>query len=250
MPDMTLFGSGIACFVPAGANPSPIQIAVLQDISVEEKWGEKELRGRKQAAIDTARADLKVSGKIKMARINASLIAAIRAGSTVTAGSTQVALDEVGTIPAPSGPYTIQSANHTTFVDNLGVYDQTAGIWMVRVASGPTTGQYSLASGTYTFAAADSGHVVQLTYTFTVSTGYTIQYANQLMGAATTFQLHLWNEYTSSQNHQSQVYSKFGAVRVPSLSTTTKNTDYTMYDLDYAVSEDANGIISTTSTTD
>jgi hypothetical protein len=247
---MTLFGSGIVTLVPAGANPSPLQIAVLQDVSVEEKWGEKELRGRYQAPLDVARADLKVSGKIKFARLNANMLSAIRAGSTVVPGSTQVALNEAGTIPAPSGPYTIQTANHSTFVTNLGVYDKTAGLWMTCVASAPSTGQYTLSAGTYTFAAADTGHIVAITYTFTVAGGFTVAYANQLMGAASTFSMILWNEYTSSQGHQSQVLTQFGAVRIPGFTTTVKNSDYTMYDLDYAVSEDANGIISTTSTTD
>ncbi len=249
MSEPLLFGSGIAVLVPAGPNPTPVVCATLQDVSVDEKWTEKELRGRYQAPEDVARSELKISGKIKIARINAAFLTAIRAGSTSAPGSTQVSLGELGTIPAPSGPYTIQVAQHTTFLENLGVYNSSTGLPMQRVASGPITGQYSLASGTYTFAAADTGQNVQITYTYTVAGGFTVTYLNQLMGAATTFGLHLWNEYTASDGTASQAYTKFGAVRIPGLSTSTKNTDYTMYDLDYAVSADATGTISTTSIT-
>ena len=247
---MLLFGSGIAVLVPAGANPTPVVCATLQDVSVDEKWTEKELFGRYQAPEDVARSELKVGGKIKIARVNAAFLSAIRAGSTVGTGSTQVALNESGTIPAPSGPYTIQTAQHTTFVDNLGVYDTTAKLWMTCVAAGPTTGQYSLSAGTYTFAAADTGHVVNMTYTYTVAGGFTVTYLNQLMGASTTFGLHLWNSYTDSTGQANQAYTKFGAVRIPSLAASTKNTDYTMYDLDFAAMADSTGKISTTSTTD
>jgi len=245
---MLLFGSGIAVLVPPGATPTPVVCATLQDVSVDEKWTEKELYGRYQAPEDVARSELKVSGKIKIARINAAFLSAVRAGSTVATGSTQLSLNETSAIPTT--PFTITVTHSATWVADLGVYDATAGINMARVASAPATGQYTVAAGAYLFAAADTGHSVQITYTYTVVTGFTVTYLNQLMGAATTFGLHLWNSYVSSAGLAAQAYTKFGAVRIPGLSASIKNTDYTMYDLDYSISADASGLISTTSTTD
>ncbi len=245
---MLLFGSGIAVLVPSGTNPTPIQVGTLQDISVDEKWTEKELRGRYQAPEDVARAELAVTGKIKMARINGAFLTAIRAGATSATGQTSVALNEQSSIPTT--PYQITVTHSGTFVENLGVYDVTQQLNMVRVAASPATGQYSLSGGVYTFAAADTTNVVQITYTYTLTGGFTVSYTNQLMGAATTFELHLWNQYTSSTGLLGQTYTKFGAARLPSLTTTIKNTDYTMYDLDFAVSADSTGTISTTSVSD
>ncbi|MFX7021362.1 hypothetical protein ABTI29_21025, partial [Acinetobacter baumannii] len=57
-----------------------------------------------------------------------------------------------------------------TFVKDLGVTDAKA-IPLKRVASAPATGQYSVdaATGAYTFAAADAGKTVFISFKYTAT---------------------------------------------------------------------------------
>ena len=68
------------------------------------------------------------------------------------------------TIPVSPGPYTITVYGAPTFTDDLGVYNVTNSAAMVRVASGPVTGQYSVNLGIYTFSSVDAGDQVKITY--------------------------------------------------------------------------------------
>ena len=115
----------------------------------------------------------------------------------------------------------------------------TAGKYLSRVASAPTTGQYSVAAGVYTFAAADTTHVVQISYNYTAaSTGTTVAFANQLMGQNTTFKLELFNTYNGVKTGWILPAATFSK-----LSLAFKNTDYTETDLDFECFADASGNI-------
>jgi len=82
-----------------------------------------------------------------------------------------------GYVPAAPGPYALTPVSGSG-VDPLGDPAQTAGpasvdrgvtkagVAMVKVGSGPATGQYSFADGVYTFASADAGAAVTMTYDF------------------------------------------------------------------------------------
>jgi hypothetical protein len=74
-------------------------------------------------------------------------------------------------------------------VQDLGVID-SAGIPLVRVASAPTTGQYSVAAGVYTFASANVGQTVFISYrySYTLTSANNISLTNLAMGAVPTFQ--------------------------------------------------------------
>jgi hypothetical protein len=72
--------------------------------------------------------------------------------------------DEKQTIPATPFQVTV-NAPQGPFAADVGV--TRAGVAMVKVASGPITGQYSIdATGKYTFAAADTGAAVLISYSF------------------------------------------------------------------------------------
>jgi len=222
------FGVGLLTLTPSGSNPTPQQVAVLQDVSVDIAISSKELYGSYQFPIDVARAAGKISGKAKFAAIRGSLFQQFFGGSTIATGQTIGVQNEVGTIPLVS-TYTITTANAANFTADLGVFDTVTGLFMSRVASGPTTGQYSVASGIYTFAAADAGHLVWLSYDYTNSAiGKTVSLTNQLMGTGNTFGLTLFNSFRS-MNTGIKLY----AVQVPKLSLALKNEDYTMSDLDF-----------------
>jgi hypothetical protein len=128
--------------------------------------------------------------------------------------------------------YTVD-ATQSTWSEDAGVYDYTAQKWMSQVASAPATGQYSVANGTYTFAAADASHLVGLYYKYTSTGGHTITLGNPLMGSATMVQLNVFNTYKG----KSSGYTLWACV-FPSLSWDNKVDDYTEWDMEFEAAED------------
>lgn len=222
------FGVGLLTFTPSGSNPTPLQCGILSEVSVDFTSTLKELMGQYRAPVDAALADFKLTGKAKFAQIRGGILSQIMSGATLTSGSTAGAINEVGTIPG-SGPYTVTVAHSATFVEDLNVVDATTGLNLTRVASNPATGQYAVSAGVYTFAAADTGHTVWISYSYTTTGGKTVAFNNQLMGQATMFTLTLFNTYATYN-----LGIKLFAVVVPKLSDTFKNTDFTERNLDFS----------------
>jgi hypothetical protein len=230
------FGTGLLALVPAGSNPTPVQVGVLKDVSLDMSFTTKELRGSYQFALDIARAGAKISLKAKTATINGSLISQLMAGSTITTGSTIGVQGETGTVPATS-TYTITVAGSATFATDFGVYDVTAGIWMARGATATGAGVYAESAGTYTFNSADASHSVKIYYSHTsASVGQTIAYTNQLMGSGATFQVHLFNSFRSNSQGV-----KLYAVTSTKVNLALKSEDYVESDMDFEAFADANG---------
>ena len=107
-------------------------------------------------------------------------------GSTMATGQLLATDSESGAIPGSSA-YTVTVANSATWVLDLGVVYTATGLPLTRVASAPASGQYSVAAGVYTFAAADANLGVKISYTYTTTGGNTLTINNQPMGAAATF---------------------------------------------------------------
>lgn len=230
-----VFGTGLLVLIAAGGLPQ--RVATLKDVSLEISSSTKELKGDKTFAVDVARSGGKVSGKAKSGQISGGLIAAALGTSAVT-GSVIGVPDEVGTIPATPFKITV-SQSPTQMQDDLGVIDLNTGLTMTRVASAPTAGQYSVnaVTGEYTFAAADTGHQVAISYSYKSTTvGKTISLTNQPMGSGTTFQLVLFNTFRGKNSGV-----KLFAVTLPKLGLNWKNEDYTEKDLDFEAFADAAG---------
>lgn len=224
------FGAGIVTLTPSITNPTPVQVATLKDVSIDISYTEKELRGANTFPEDVARAGGKISGKAKSGRINGGLMQLLLTGATQSTGRVIPVSGETGTIPTT--PFTITVANGATFDTDLGVIDLNTGLAMVRVASAPATGQYSVntATGVYTFAAADTGHQVAFRYLYKNTTlGTTLDYSNQLMGTAQTFEVTVFNSYAGG-DHGFRLY----ACTLPKLSLSYKNEDYTESDIDFS----------------
>jgi hypothetical protein len=68
----------------------------------------------------------------------------------------------------PATPFTLTPTipNAGTWSADLGVRDSN-GVPMTRVTSAPTTGQYSVAAGVYTFATTDTGKTVYIAFQYT-----------------------------------------------------------------------------------
>lgn len=224
------FGAGIVTFTPSIVNPTPVQIATLKDVSLDISFTEKELRGANVFPEDVARAGGKIAGKAKSGRINGGLLSLLLTGATQSTGRVIPVPNEIATIPTT--PFTVTATQGANFDTDLGVIDLNTGLSMVRVASAPATGQYAVntTTGVYTFAAADTGHQVALRYLYKSTTlGTTLDYTNQLMGTAQTFEVTVFNSYAGG-DHGFRLY----ACTIPKLALAYKNEDYTDVDIDFS----------------
>lgn len=168
-------------------NPTPARLAVPQDQSISFKRSVKSLFGENQLAEDTCSGTMEVTGKVTLGTLNARLYADLLFGVTGVAGQINIANNELGAVPAV-GPYTIAVSNAAAWTVDLGVKNLTTGVPLVRVAAGPATGQYSVAAGTYTFAAAQANVPMALSYEYTVpTTGELLSLTNQPMGKIGNF---------------------------------------------------------------
>ncbi len=234
------FGSGTLVGVRTDiANATPSQFGVLQDVEIDFAATMKELMGQNQFAVAVARSSMKVTGKIKSAKIVASVYNNLFFGQTAATGAILQVVNEAATIP--STPYQVTVANAATFQTDLGVLNAATGLPLAKVASAPATGQYSVnaATGVYTFAAADTGNALLISYTYTSASGATkITIANQLQGAAPTFQMNLAETYNSKV-----LNFQLNQCIASKLSFPLKNSDWTINDIEFQAFADAAGNI-------
>jgi hypothetical protein len=226
------FGIGSLTLTPSGANPTPVQVGVLTDISVDINYDLKELRGQYQVAVDVARGSAKITGKAKNSAISSGLVLACLGGGSVAAGSK---LGITGENFASIGA-TNTVANGATFYEDLGVIDYTAGVQMTRVAAAPAAKQYAVntATGVYTWAGADVAHNVGISYSYTgAAIGKTVTLLNQAMGQSTPFTLSVYNQYGGKGFGW-----RFPAVHLPKISLALKSEAYTDQDVEFFVVQD------------
>jgi hypothetical protein len=183
---------GMLFAVPNVANPTPVAIASLKGCKVKVKQGKAYFRGNMLDIIDVANKGRDWSVEVDNADFRASAFNLLAGGTTV-AGGNFPAIGEQQTLTAGAATAT----NAATFVDDGGVYDLTAGLWMTRVASAPAAKQYSgPAAGVYTTAAGDNGHIVYLNYTYSSATlGQTTTINNVLQSQSVAFKLRIYAPY-------------------------------------------------------
>lgn len=247
-----LFGTGLLALTPNLTAPvTPVVVAVLEDISLDASFKIVDLVGNLQFAVDKAKAEGKLSGKFKSGYFAGGLINAILSGSTSAVGSNVAVFGESFTLAA--GTYTTVKGALTVAgaAGDLGVFDVTANKFLTAVTSGPTTGQYvpATSSGVMTFAAADNGHIIQVSYIYTgAAIGTTIQLNNQMMGMNTTFQMRLFNNYSAAAGGANIATSAglyLPVVTIPKLSLAFKNSGFMEKSVDFECSANAAGAIAT-----
>lgn len=220
------FGSGSLFAIPSGANPTPVQFGVLQDVAFDFNFSLKELRGQWQFPVALARGAGKITWKAKFAKLNGAALNNLFFNGTNATGLELAAIAEAGTVPTT--PFQITVANSAFFQSDLGVVNGTTGVQLTRVASAPATGQYSVAAGVYTFAAADVATPMLLSYSYTAAAGGNkTTVTNQLMGNQTTFSM-LFNEKFNGNTWQ----LRFPAAVMNKLSAATKLEDFTIAEAD------------------
>jgi hypothetical protein len=240
-----IFGAGDFYGVPlsdaagnAIVNPTPVKIAAVQEIGLDFSGDLKELYGQNQFALAVARGKVKVSGKVKGAQINGAALNSLFFGQTIASGTMGAAYTDLTGSAIPSTPYQLVAAppNAGTWLADLGVIDAN-GVPMTRVATAPATGQYSVATGTYTFAAADEGKQVFVNYTYTnaSASAQKISVKNIAMGAAPTFKAYM---QTTFQGKRALVVL-YSATSSKLNMFATKLDDYSIPEFDFSGQSDA-----------
>ena len=225
------FGAGVLVATPSGGAPQ--QFGTLQDASVEFDFSVKQLLGQFQFPVAVARGAGKITGNAKFANINGPLLSKIFFNTTPIVGQKLWAYNEAATIPAV-GPYTVTVANAAHFDADLAVAYAATGVQLQQIPSGtPATGQYTVAAGVYTFASADDGKAVLITYSYTQSsTGSAAVIPNNLMGVAPTFQIDF---YQTNPNIAGAQWSlRLYACMSSKLSLASKLEDFTIPEMDFS----------------
>lgn len=221
----------------------------MQDLSLDIEWTMKKLMGQFQFPAAIARADAKITGKIRFPETFGRLLSDIVFGTTAATGQLSVAQDESGTVPA-STPYTVTVANAANFELDLGVRYAATGIPFNRVTTPASAGQYSVnpSTGVYTFAAADANAAVLISYSWNnSSTGLKSTLTNQLMGVTPQFKLTYVNRVSPGPPGAGGQTLPFGvrlnASTANKLSAPTKVDDWMIQELDFESFADAAGIV-------
>lgn len=238
---MYSFGSGVLFGTRTDiANATPVNFGLVQEVTIEETASIKELTGQYQRPVAVARSTIKTTGKAKVARISGLALASLFYGVTPTTGQLATSFAEAAAVPGAS-PYTVSVVNASTWVKDLGVLYAATGLPLLQVASAPAAGQYSVASGIYTFAAADTGKAILISYNYTLAaTGQQFTVVNQLLGATPTFQA---NFYTTFQGQA--ISLKLNNCTSSKLSFQTKLEDFLMPEFDFSCFADAAGNVMT-----
>ena len=119
---------------------------------------------------------------------------------------------------------------------------------MTRVASGPTTGQYSVSAGVYTFAAADTGLTVYINYRYTVSSasaGNTQSITNLVTGQLPTFSTDI-----QLMRGSKTFYLGFNCCSSSKLALASKQDDFMIPEYDMSIFDNGSGAIGTISSAD
>jgi len=241
---MRQFGSGVIwgtglqdAFGSAIALPTPFQLGILQDVSIDISYDEKTLYGTNLFAQDVARGKGKIALKAKFANINALPFAACFFGQSVLSGLVTSVNDTNGVI-VTAAAVVVTPPTGNTFFANLGVRSDANGTPMIRVASAPTTGQYTTdGNGSYTFAAADVGKTVFIDYQyFNSSAGSLLTVRNTQMGMAPFFRVDI-----SMQRNNKVLTQTFNKVTASKLGMSTKQDDFLIPELDMTAIADDSG---------
>jgi hypothetical protein len=250
-----LFGTPLTNAQGQAVQASPVQFGALQDVSLDISFDTKMLYGSNQFPLAVGRGKGKISGKAAFAQMNGSLLNNLLFGQTLNPNVINDYYDTTGTA-IPGTPYTItpvtsyasllSGGTTPTFVADLGVRN-SSGVPLTVVASGPTTGQYSVSGGVYTFAAADTGTTVFISfqYTATSATARQSTVQNVLMGYAPSFACDLYMPYNGKQ----LIVHLFNCLSTK-LTIATKLDDFTIPSFDFEAFANGAGQVMTYSTSD
>jgi hypothetical protein len=228
-PNSLAFGSGVLVGTPSGG--APVQFGTLQECSVDFSFSTKPLMGQYQFPVAVARGAGKITGTAKFANIDGAAFNEIFFGLTGSVGQKLWSYNEAGTIPS-SSTYVVTVAQSAHFDEDLGVQYASSGLRLLQVASGPTVGQYSVSAGVYTFAAADAGKAVLISYSYTsTASGLNTVITNKLMGISPNFQVDFYNSNPNIAGAQWSL--RLYACMSSKLTLASKLEDFTIPDMGF-----------------
>lgn len=243
---MINFGAGKLIAVPTNladgtaiANPTPVVLGTMQDISLDLSVEIKTLYGSKRYPIAVGQGKGKTEIKAKYAEIDGGILGQLFFGKAPAAGIKAAVFDSAGTIPSTPYQLTITPPSSGTFVADLGVMFDATGVQLTRVASAPAVNQYSVNTGTgvYTFAAADTGKAVRISYEYSAAAGGQVwTMTNETMGYTPSFTLLLQNGYDGKN-----LVCKLNRCVSGKLSLPLKSDDFAIYDFEAEAFADAAG---------
>jgi hypothetical protein len=241
-----VFGAGILWATPTYdasgnsiSNPTPVQFGICQEISVDISFDTKMLYGQNQFPVAVGRGKGKVSGKVKFAQLNGLTLNNVVFGQTLASGIVSDVYDTTGTA-IPGTPFTITPTvpNSGTWSQDLGVRN-ASGVHFTRVAASPATGQYSVAAGVYTFAAADTATTVYISYQYTATstTAKKSTVLNLPMGYAPSFRCDIYMPYSG----KSLILTLPNCI-ASKLAMATKLDDFMVPEIDFEAFDSGTGI--------
>lgn len=233
----TLWGYAIQdAFGAAIANPSPVKFGTINDVSLELERDIKELYGQNAFPVALGGGKMKIGVKTKFAQLAGRIFGDLFLGQGIVAGTQTAAVEDLTGVAIPSTPFQITPAvpNSGTWSKDLGVLDSN-GVPMQRVASGPATGQYSVAAGVYTFAAADTTKTVYISfaYTYTLASAKSLTFNNVAMGTIPVFGIDLQCKFNGKVG-----YFRLNQCVSKKLTFDPKQDDFLMNDMDIAAYAD------------
>ena len=233
---MFVFGSGVLIGTPQGG--SPINFGLAQEISLNISVSTKSLYGHNNFPVAIGMGTRKMTGNAKLARISGQALGNLFFGIAPAVGGAQTQYGEAAVVPS-SSPYTYTTTNHTTFVSDQGVIYASTGLPFKQVGSSPSTGQYTVSGGVYTFSSGDAGAAVLISYVYAVSgSGESFTIASSLIGPAITFSANLFaTDPTTGKQFSMLLYNCVA----DKLAMGTKLEDFMVPELDFQCFANAAG---------
>ena len=185
------------------AVPTPRRMGAFQEANFDSSAEIKPMNGSNMYPITVGTGKGKTSLKLKMGQVSVDQFNGIYIGQPLnqTASQTGAVMDTSGSV-IPATPFQITQVipGSGTWSEDLGVVDGSGNVYKA-VASGPTTHEYSVAAGVYTFAAADTGNKVFISfgYTATSTTAQTLVVQNSPMGTKPKLIVNLVQTFQGSQ---------------------------------------------------
>lgn len=228
-----VFGPGI-CWVTRTdiASQTPYNIGFINEFSTDLSFDTKELYGQNQYALLSARGTAKSTGKMKAATVSGNALSTVLLGQAWTESTQYDATTVQEGVPG-AGPYTVTPAVPSAGVWNsdLGLTYVTTGEPLTYVTAAPAAGQYQVAAGVYTFAAADEGKQINFSfsYSYAEASGQSIVIQNVPIGQTPTFQVDYKNTLYGA-TYYLRVFQAIGS----KAAFANKITDYMMPEYDFS----------------
>lgn len=252
--DRVAFGVGRLYIEPAGAM-SPIQLGVVNDVEIDIKVENKSIFGEGSFPALVADGHKTIDITAKNYQLNLAQVATDFGGGTDTVGASveAVAFDEAGLVGPTSSPtYTLAKAGLVTAGSvALTVYVEGGGstpypvAYQILSTGTPVAGQSAVlnaSTGVLTFAAADAGLALSVTYAYSSTAGSSLLITNNYQNSSPTYKMRLFKRDRSPiDNSTGILIADFFAVRPGGLKIPFKEGDFNDLDRTYMAYADALG---------